>query len=80
MDFPLAPKVEKIDHICSWEHCTITKPYVFSPPYNRKSSKETGFEVMEGLRFLASLPLCGTGRRERGEKNETFLSFLAPSR
>ena len=42
--------------------------------------KETGFEVMEGLRFLASLPLCGTGRKERGEKNETFLSLLAPSR
>ena len=25
-----------------------------------------GREVMEGLRFLASLPLAGTGQRERG--------------
>ena len=32
-------------------------------------SKETRLEVMERLRFVASLPLCGTSKRE-GERQE----------
>ena len=31
-----------------------------------------GMEVIEGLRFLASLPLAGTGRTEGGEKTQPF--------
>ena len=34
-----------------------------------------GWEVMEGLRFLASLPLAGTGQREGGEKTQPFNRF-----
>ena len=34
-----------------------------------------GMEVIEGLRFLASLPLAGTGRTEGGEKTQPFKRF-----
>ena len=34
-----------------------------------------GMEVIEGLRFLASLPLAGTGRNEGGEKTQPFKRF-----
>ena len=32
-------------------------------------------EAIEGLRFLASLPLAGTGRTEGGEKTQPFNRF-----
>ena len=32
-------------------------------------------EAIEGLRFLASLPLAGTGRTEGGEKTQPFNHF-----
>ena len=32
-------------------------------------------EAIEGLRFLASLPLAGTGRTEGGEKMQPFNHF-----
>ena len=32
-------------------------------------------EAIEGLRFLASLPIAGTGRTERGEKMQPFNCF-----
>ena len=35
-------------------------------------SKETRLEVMERLRFLASLPLYGSGKRERAEIKQNF--------
>ena len=34
-----------------------------------------GMEAIEGLRFLASLPLAGTGRTEGGEKTQPFYRF-----
>ena len=34
-----------------------------------------GMEAIEGLRFLASLPLAGTGRTEGGEKTQPFNRF-----
>ena len=34
-----------------------------------------GSEVIERLRFLASLPLAGTGQREGGEKMQPFNRF-----
>ena len=34
-----------------------------------------GMEAIEGLRFLASLPLAGTGWTEGGEKTQPFNRF-----
>ena len=34
-----------------------------------------GIEATEGLHFLASLPLAGTGRTEGGEKTQHFKRF-----
>ena len=34
-----------------------------------------GIDAIEGLRFLASLPLAGTGRTEGGEKTQPFNRF-----
>ena len=34
-----------------------------------------GMEAIEGLRFLASLPLAGTGRTKGGEKTQPFNRF-----
>ena len=34
-----------------------------------------GMEAIEGLRFLASLPLAGTGRTEGGQKTQPFNHF-----
>ena len=34
-----------------------------------------GMEAIEGLRFLASLPLDGTGRTEAVEKTQPFNRF-----
>ena len=36
---------------------------------------ETGLEAIERLRFLASFPLTGTGKREGGEKTQPFNCF-----
>ena len=38
---------------------------------------EAGLEAMERLRFLASFPLPGTGKREGGEKKQPFNRFPA---
>ena len=34
-----------------------------------------GMEAIEGLHFLASLPLAGTGRTKGGEKTQPFNRF-----
>ena len=34
-----------------------------------------GMEAIEGLRFLASLPLAGIGQTEGGEKTQPFNPF-----
>ena len=34
-----------------------------------------GMDAIEGLRFLASLPLAGTGRTKGGEKTQPFNCF-----
>ena len=39
-----------------------------------------GSEAIEGLCFLASCPLAGTGQREGGEKTQPFNHFPIPSR
>ena len=36
---------------------------------------ETGLDAIERLRFLASFPLPGTGKREGGEKTQPFSHF-----
>ena len=36
-----------------------------------------GMEAIEGLRFLVSLPLAGTGRTEGGEKTQPFNRFYS---
>ena len=36
---------------------------------------EMGWEAIERLRFLASLPLAGTGQREGGKKKQPFNRF-----
>ena len=38
---------------------------------------ETGLEAIERLRFLASFPLPGTGKREGGEKIQPFNRFAS---
>ena len=38
-------------------------------------STGVGMEAIEGLRFLASLPLAGTGRTEGAEKTQPFNRF-----
>ena len=40
-------------------------------------STETGLEAIERLRFLASFPLPGTGKREGGEKTQPFNCFAS---
>ena len=39
------------------------------------SSTGVGMEAIEGLRFLVSLPLAGTGRTEGGKKTQPFNRF-----
>ena len=38
-------------------------------------ANEMGWEAIERLRFLASLPLAGNGQREGGEKTKPFNRF-----
>ena len=38
---------------------------------------ETGMEAIERLRFLASFPLPGTGKRAGGEKMQPFNRFAS---
>ena len=50
----------------------------FSEPYHRiilHDCTGVGMEAIEGLRFLSSLPLAGTGRTEGGEKTQPFNRF-----
>ena len=42
---------------------------------NYHLSTGVGMEAIEGLRFLASLPLAGTGRIEGGEKTQPLNRF-----
>ena len=42
---------------------------------NDRIITETGLEEIERLRFLASFPLPGTGKREGGEKKQPFNRF-----
>ena len=45
-------------------------PEIPPPHYN-----EMGWEAIERMRFLASLPLAGTGQREGGKKMQPFNRF-----
>ena len=50
----------------------------FSEPYHRiilHDCTGVGMEAIEGLRFLSSLPLAGTGQTEGGEKTQPFNRF-----
>ena len=44
-------------------------------PRQQRNCTGVGMETIEGLRFLASLPLAGTGRTEGGEKTRPFKRF-----
>ena len=49
--------------------------YKLSKMCKTERSTGLGMEAIEGLRFLASLPLAGTGRTEGGEKTQPFKRF-----
>ena len=57
-----------------WHGCT---DYKLSKMCKTEISTGLGMEAIEGLRFLASLPLAGTGhgRTEGGEKTQPFNRF-----
>ena len=53
--------------------CVVWLNFNYAPTFVSRS--DMGYYVMERLRFVAPLPLCGTSKRERGEKTKHFHHF-----
>ena len=53
--------------------CVVWLNFNYAPTFVSRS--DMGYYVMERLRFVVPLPLCGTSKRERGEKTKHFHHF-----
>ena len=81
-----AVPIDKVDRIMKKEmgggsvldigiYCVNWAQFVHGSKKPKRVITGLGMEAIEGLRFLASLPLAGTGRTERGEKTQPSNRF-----